>query len=500
MGSGGMIDVVVLHAGAYFDSVTLMQVSAELNRWPGVDTALLAMATPLNVDLLTDLGFDTGALGSAASTDLVVALRAADTGSAEAAVAASHRLLHERDFPPGAPTAGQRPAASVASAARRRPDAGVALVSVPGAHAFAEAMDALAAGLHVVVFSDNVPVEQEILLKEEAERCGLMALGPDCGTVVLGGVGFGFANVLQPGPVSLVAASGTGAQQVCALLDAAGVGVTHVLGVGGRDLTAAVGGRATRRALRLLDQDSGTQVIGLVAKSADRHVAEQVAELATSLHTKVVPVYADRPGDDLTAGSDRLLEALGVPVPQPRRWPPTPSPVGPGVLRALYSGGTLCQEALVIAEADLDPGLIATNLGGRVVELSAPGHLFVDFGDDSLTAGRPHPMIDWRLRADQIAADARRPDVTVMLLDVVLGLGAHPDPAAELAPTITAARIAAATQGRHVGVVVTLVGTSSDPQGLDSQARTLAAAGADVHLSNASAARRAVRLALAGSR
>lgn len=98
-------------------------------------------------------------------------------------------------------------------------------------------MDALDAGSDVMIFSDNVPVEQEVALKQVAAQRSLLVMGPDCGTAVLDGLGLGFANVVEPGPVGLVAASGTGCQQVMALLDHAGVGVRAALGVGGRDLS-----------------------------------------------------------------------------------------------------------------------------------------------------------------------------------------------------------------------------------------------------------------------
>jgi len=495
-----MVDVLGVHHGAYHDSVTLMQVSAEVGRVEGIDVALLAMATPLNLELFADLGFEATGLGGLAATDLIVAVRADSPEAASAGADEARRLLTHGPSDGERGTGPARPRPASVAAAARAGAAGLVLVSVPGEHAFAEAIDALEAGLHVVVFSDNVPVDQEIALKDRAAQLDLLALGPDCGTVILGGVGLGFANVVLPGPVGLVAASGTGAQQVCALLDAAGVGVRHVLGVGGRDLTARVQGRATKAALRVLDEDPATEVIGLVAKSVDPRVGEQVAELGSALSTPVVPIAADRPGDDLTAGTDRLLDVLHVPAPEPRRWPADHRGVTPGTIRALYCGGTLCQEALGIAAAEIDPGLIATNLGASAVDRTAPGHLFVDFGDDALTVGRPHPMIDGRLRIEQLVADAARSDVSVILADVVLGHGAQPHPADELAPALTEARRGAAAAGRELAVVVTLVGTSSDPQGLDRVAGELAAAGADVHLSNAAAARHAVHLAVAGGR
>jgi FdrA protein len=497
-----MVERVRVRPGEYHDSVTLMQVTAALDRLEGVDAALVATATALNLGLLADLGFDASAVGDVAPTDLFVAIRAGDDDAIAAAESRLDELL-AASRSSGSP-GGERfvPARSVGSAARARPEAEVALVSVPGPYAFAEAIDALEAGLDVVVFSDNVPVAQEVALKERAAELGRLALGPDCGTVVLDGVGLGFANVVRPGPVALVAASGTGAQQVCALLDHAGVGVRHVLGVGGRDLSAAVGGRSSRQALQRLDADPDVEAIALVAKAADPVVAEQVAELAASLSTPVVSISTTRTDDDLTAGTGRLLDIMGTPMPVAPVWGGDGGDAGharPGALRALYSGGTLCAEALILAELDLDPGEVTTNLHGGVADLDVDGHLFVDFGDDALTAGRPHPMIDPLLRLERLQADAARPDTAVVLMDVVLGHGAQPDPAADLAPAIETARASGRASGGPA-VIVALIGTRDDPQGLERQAGTLAAAGAHVYLSNAEAARHAVRLAMGAAR
>ncbi len=367
-------------------------------------------------------------------------------------------------------------------------------MSVPGPYAFVEAMDALEAGLSVVVFSDNVPLEQEVRLKDEAARRDLLVMGPDCGTAAVGGVGIGFANVVRPGRVGLVAASGTGAQQLMCLLDEAGVGVSACLGVGGRDLSAAVGGRSTRQALRALDEDPGTDLVVLVSKPPAPEVADDVAALADALSTPVHLALLGEGADDLTAVAERVLGALGAPVPTWPTWLPDDPPAArPGALRGLFSGGTLCDEAMAIAVAALGP--VASNVPLRPewalpTDLAADGHAMVDLGDDRLTAGRPHPMIDPTLRLERLARDAADPSVAVLLLDVVLGHGADPDPAASLAPAIAAAR------GRRpeLAVVVSLCGTAGDPQGRERQALALRDAGASVLLSNAAAARLAVSL------
>jgi FdrA protein len=491
---------IEIRRGTYFDSVTLLAVSQEIRRVDGVEDALVAMATELNLTLLRDLGVDPGDVGDVTPNDLVVAVRAG-ADALGAALERMERGLAGRVVPDRADGAVQAPR-TVGHAARHS-DTDVALISVPGAHAFVEAMDALRAGLHVMVFSDNVPVEQEIALKAEGRRRGLLVMGPDCGTAIIGGVGLGFANVVRPGPVGIVAASGTGAQQVCCLLDDAGVGVSHVVGVGGRDMSARVAGAATLQALEALDGDKGTDLIIVLSKPPADTVAERVRERAAACSTPVVTGFVGRGLPDLTAVTRAAVERLGQPVREPRRWdPPTPLTGGAATLRGLFSGGTLCDEAMVIAADVLGP--IASNIplesGWELdEEVDAEGHVMIDFGDDELTRGRPHPMIDHSLRLARLAYESERPGDHVILLDIVLGHGADANPAAVLAPAIRAARERAAARSDRLETVVSLCGTRGDPQDLERQAHELAAAGAVVHLSNAGAAREAVALVVGGA-
>ncbi|WP_433240422.1 FdrA family protein [Streptosporangium sp. CA-135522] len=469
-------DLVRIRTGVYHDSVSLMRVSQAITALPGVEVAVVAMATELNLGIAADLGFD---LPGAGPSDLLIALRSGAPAELEAAAAELDRLLSGLAGRTAGGTAVEHPPRTVRAAARDGA-ATLALVSVPGPHAFAEALDAIEAGLSVMIFSDNVPVEQEVLLKKRADELDVLVMGPDCGTAVIGGVGLGFANVLRPGPVGVVAASGTGAQQVTCLLDLAGVGVSHVLGVGGRDLSEEVGGRSTLRALRALDADPATELIVLVSKPPAAEVAHAVREAVAKLGTPVVTALLGPGQDDLTTATETALRALGAKVPAWRSWPaPAPEQSRPGGgaagaearagrLRGVYSGGTLCVEARLVA---------------------GTGE-FTDFGDDAYTRGRAHPMIDPALRLEALA---EVPPGDVALLDVILGHGADPDPSARLAPGIAAA------VARGVPVVVALVGAEGDPQGLRAQAEALRAAGAAVFVSNAQAAGHAAAL-LAGAR
>jgi FdrA protein len=493
---------VEVRRGAYRDSVTLMQVSQAVATEPGVDAALIAMGTELNVELLADMGFEL--TEPAGPNDMLVAVAAADE---EALTAAKDRIERElttgRSASPSAPSG--TPPRTVGSGVRAS-GAGLVLISTPGRTAFLDAVDALDAGAHVMLFSDNVSVEHEIALKAAAGRRGLLVMGPDCGTAVVGGVGLGFANVVRPGPVGMVAASGTGAQQLLTLLDAADVGVSHCLGVGGRDLSSAVGGRSTLQALDLLADDDATEVIVLVSKPPAPDVAARVHAHADALGKPVVVGLLGRGQPDLTATAQRVVEECGGTWSPPRSWRHGRAGVGwagesrgaapsvGGYLRGLYAGGTLCDEAMVLASDVFGP--VQSNIplepGWRLApDEAATGHAMLDFGDDDMTVGRPHPMIDNALRIRRLQDEAANPSCGVVLLDVVLGYGAHADPAAELAPAIRAAREQA---GRDLPIVIALIGSRGDPQGLERQAGALHDAGADVHLSNADAVRTAIGL------
>jgi FdrA protein len=488
-----MKDHVELRSGAYADSVTLLQVSRAVQATPGVVAAQVAMATGLNLEVLAGMGFD---VPESSPNDMVVALRLDDDADVAAALAAVDRALT-----PTRPTSGEAevaPPRTTGSALRRSGPRAVVLVSVPGASATVEAMDALEAGHDVMVFSDNVPVAEEVALKTYAASRGALVMGPDCGTAVIDGVGLGFANTVRPGRIGLVAASGTGCQQLLALLHHAGahyagVGVANALGVGGRDLSAAVGGLATREALRRLDADPDVDLVVVVSKPPAPEVAEALARDADALGTPVELGLLGRGQRDLTAVAEAVLARLGHAAPE---WPVhgadnTGPATGP-LLRGLFVGGTLCDESMLMATEVLGPVRSNIPLSEDLAlgeELLVDDHTMVDFGDDALTQGRAHPMIDPTLRNEQLARAAADPGTGVLLLDLVLGHGAEPDPSALLAPAIAAAR-----QDRAIPVVVSLVGTDLDPQGLTAQRDALVAAGAEVHLSNAAATRRALDL------
>ncbi len=469
-----MLSRVEVHSGRYYDSVRLMQASKALLDVPEVTQALVAMATELNLNLLADMGFDTTEATAAGPNDLVLAVQAeTETGIANARLAMegalSARLGPSGGFDPPAP----KTIASTAAIDR----ANIALLSVPGEHAFVEAMEALDSGLHVMIFSDNVSIRHEIELKEQGVDRGLLVMGPDCGTAIVGGLGLGFANSVQPGPVGMVGASGTGIQHMCSLLDDSDLGVSHALGTGSHDLSEEVGALSTLQALSALDADPTTEVISVLSKPPAPSVADKVRTAASALSTPVIITFMGE--TTLEEGAVEILSQLGEEQRPHGSWPAPLPDHRPGTVRGLFSGGTLRDEAR----------FVAAPLGAIGSREEDAGHTFIDYGDDEYTRGRAHPMIDQTVRIDRLASAARDESIGVVLLDVVLGYGANADPAAELTPEVKAAVDAGAA------AVVSLTGTRGDPQGRDSQARALNDAGASVWLSNAAAAREAVRLA-----
>jgi FdrA protein len=482
---------VVLRSGVYADPVKLMQVSRDVAAKDGVTAVLVAMATPLNLEIATNMGLAPDEEPS--PEQLLIAIRAESEEALTAALAAVDAALAARERSTGSAQAIPQRTVGAGLDELDTDGPALAIISVPGQYAAAEAADAIAAGRSVLVFSDGVPVDQEVALKRAAHDAGVLVMGPDCGTAIVSGVALGFANVVRPGPVGLVAASGTGAQQISCLLDMAGVGVSHVLGVGGRDLSEAVGGLATLDALAALDADPATERVLVVSKPPAPSVEEKVTSFAGELSVPVRSAVLSAQTPDLTAAVEGLLSDMGRDVPV---WPSRPGPAeaaAPGaVLKGYYSGGTLADETMLLAAPALGDIRSNTPLKPELdlgTDLSASGHVVVDFGDDALTVGRAHPMIDPTLRLEAIDALARSGEPAVLLLDVVLGYGADPDPAGALVPALTAAR-----SKTSLPVVVALVGTEGDPQGWSRQADALAAAGAAVFASNSAATRYALDL------
>ncbi|MEO5701648.1 MAG: acyl-CoA synthetase FdrA [Casimicrobiaceae bacterium] len=497
-----MPTVAALKPNLYKDSVALMRVSQVVLSRTGVEHATLLMGTPANKAMLREAGLWCVALEPARPNDLMIVVEAADPEVLDAAHEEIDRALgggRSQDGDGGAHApAGPRSLVQVTGDARRY---ALAQISVPGAYAGAEALKALKQGLHVFLFSDNVPVAQERALKTLARDRNLLVMGPDCGTAIIRGVPLGFANAVRRGAIGLLGASGTGLQAVSCGIDAQGHGVSHVIGTGGRDTSDAIDGITMHQALDVLADDGDTRVIGIVSKPPSPKVAEAVLTHARRIGKPCVVLFL---GDDTTTANTvgnivavstledaaRATVALAegrtftaAPPLRDRASPAATTVSSSGSVRGLYSGGTFCLEAqLVWGNAGLrvasNVPLDATQPATKLADCE--GHAAIDFGADEYTVGRPHPMIDMSTRIDALGHAARDPGVAVVALDVVLGYGSHDDPGGALAPAIGAAIATAGAAGRSLDVLCFVCGTEADPQPLSIQQGKLRAAGAIV--------------------
>lgn len=475
----------------YRDSVALMALASALEKREGIVRVGAVMATPANLTILEASQMLPADL-TAAADDLVVVARGIDEETAQAALDAAEEGLVSVETSSGARAerAPQTIAEGIAAAAGADRPATLATVSVPGTYAPVVVEQALDAGLHVFCFSDNVSVADERRLKEKAVGAGLLLMGPDCGTAVLDGTPLGFANAVRPGTIGIVAASGTGAQEVSCLVDRAGAGVSQLIGVGGRDLTEEIGGLMTHLALDRLETDEATRVVVVVSKPPAPAVADALLARLERVAAGGTPVVAcllgldDRgePGADslvvrgtLEGGALAAAELAGHPLVIDDPLLPA-ARVAAGRVLGLYAGGTLASEAKIL-------------LGRAGVAAEV-----LDLGDDQYTAGRPHPMIDPQARAERIAAAGSDPTVAIVLCDVVLGFGSAADPATPVAEAVRTAREAARADGHELVVVASVCAAVGDHQGLDAQRSILRAAGIVVADSNAAAARAAIAL------
>ncbi len=498
----------------YRDSVSLMQLSSTIAKLPGVEQASVVMASTNNISLLQEAGLLAEPVETSAN-DLLIALQGEADALESALAAAESSLKQPSPSSTGSEQSRSMSPRSIEMGLDNLVGANLALISTPGEYAAAEAFKALSLGLNVMLFSDNVDLKDEIALKRFAQERDLIVMGPDCGTAIINGVPLAFANVVRRGVVGVVAASGTGLQQVTCLVDRWGGGISQAIGTGGHDLHRDVGGISMLQGLKALAADPFTSVIVLISKPPAPEVAGRVLEAAGGAGKPVVVnflgadpdqvrrenIYPAATLEDAAAAAVALADGK---TPEARRTsvsPPSTPPLAPQqrYVRGLYSGGTFCYEASLLLKKEL--GQINSNTplepGDRLSDVwTSQKHTVIDLGDDLFTRGRPHPMIDHRLRNERLIKEANDPEVAVILLDVVLGYGSHPDPAAEMVPVIQKVRDLATKAGRHLVIVGFVCGTAADPQNLSKQETSFREVGVTLTESNAQAVRLAASVAL----
>jgi FdrA protein len=500
----------VIKKNHYQDSLKLMQLSRKLGALPGVKKASAIMATEANLKMLREAGLIGVSPDSAGAGDLIVAVDAESDAKAREALEMLDSLLAPSALKQGG---AAEPVKSLGAALNVFPGANIALVSVPGEYAKLECAKAIDNGLHTFLFSDNVTIDEEVELKNRASRRGLLVMGPGCGTAIINGTGLGFANVVRRGPIGVVAAAGTGMQEVTSLVSNLGSGITHAIGVGGRDLSEEVGGITTLDALRILGGDEDTKVLLVVSKPPSEKVAGKILAAISETGKPAVVCFLGhgmREPDDkniklVTTLEEAAYAAFGLASGKGSKRTPRADDGwkkearkyvrarkrGQRYLRGLFSGGTLCYEAQQVLAHKLGDiySNAPLNKKNRLKDSNVSvGNTCVDLGEEEFTVGRPHPMIDAALRSERLMQEAGKPDVAVILFDVVLGYVASPDPAGDLLPAIKAAKAQAKKKGRSIAFVSHVCGTGRDPQGLKSQERKLRKEGVMVFPTNALAA------------
>lgn len=503
----------IVKKNAYYDSVTLMLISRELQKMEGVEEVLVGMGTDLNLELTQNLGLVTPALDGLSSNDLFISAKFDEAKVSMADLEAAFTEQVNKGSDSGTEDDYQPP--TLKSAIQHMPGANLVVISVPGQSAAAEVEAALDAGLHVMLFSDNVPVEDELRLKQKAVENGLLMMGPDCGTAIINGIPLCFANAVRRGKIGVVGASGSGTQEVTVQVHKLGEGLSQVIGTGGRDLKEQIGGLMMIQGFEALISDPETAVIVLISKPPTPSVADKIYAIAK---TSPKPVVIDFIGGNRTAIEatcatacisleDAARKAVAVlrgqPVVDFSGFSKPEDEINQIVdnavaslkpdqkeLRALFTGGTLADEAMkllgdhydIYSNIQLVPEMAIENLVDR------RGHICLDLGEDQFTRGRPHPMIDPQTRTEFFKShvDGR---TAVVLVDVVLGFGSFADPAGAVADSVREFRARLAQEGKQVVVVASVCGTELDSQNLNKSVETLETQGVIVLPSNAQVVR-----------
>lgn len=510
-----MIKKSIIKENAYYDSVTLMLISSEVSNMDGVQNAAAMMGTDQNKDLMYASGLiDDKDLEKITSNHMVIGVLAESEEIIDTVVEKIMTSLEQKKS--SAAGSGLIKTRTANSAVEKLGNANMAIISVPGRFAKAEAMRAMNLGLNVLLFSDNVSLEEEIELKKVATEKQLLMMGPDCGSAIINDVSLGFTNKVAKGDVGIVAAAGTGLQEATVVVDRNGAGISQAIGTGGRDLKKEVGGMMMLMGIDALIEDDNTKVILIVSKPADKEVMQKMVDkLMTTDKPKVMCILGGEGETDAENGlyfTTTLEDASVIAAQLSKGQEIKTSYLGmekreveklvaeevskladnQKYLRGLYSGGTLTYESMlgvkeIIGETfsniSSKPELMLENIH------ESKEHTIVDMGDDEFTNGRPHPMIDTRLRVERIAKEANDADTAVILLDCVIGFGSNPDPAGDLAGAIKKVREAHAKEGRYVSFVASICGTDKDPQNRLKQEEKLRDAGVIVMESNIQAAR-----------
>ncbi|SHH38499.1 acyl-CoA synthetase FdrA [Thermosipho atlanticus] len=502
----------LIKPNSYYDSVTLMLITEEIKKKENVEEALIGMGTETNKGFLKELGMLDEELEKTTPNDLLIVVKGEniDINEIEKDIEDLLKVEAEEESEKFYPT--------LESAVKKEKDANIALISIAGEYAGYEAKKALDLGLNVMLFSDNVPLETEIELKKYALEKGLLVMGPDCGTAIINGIALAFANVVRKGNIGMVAASGTGAQEVSSIISNLGSGISQLIGTGGRDVKKDVGGLMFLEGIRRLIEDDKTEVIVLVSKPPHEDVVRKAIELLKKSNKKHVVHFINGKVNDKDILVGHTLEDTAIKASLISKGEKVEDKVYSYLdyfenidfslkakeeakkidegryIRGLYSGGTLADEAMILLQKDIGPVYSPTPINPeyKLDDINeSKEHTIVDMGEDEFTVGRPHPMIDFTMRKSRLIKEYLDKDTAIIILDIVLGWGSHMDPGGEIAEAIKTAR---EKSGVYKCVIANICGTYDDPQNYFEQKKKLEDVGVLVFPSNASAVKFAVNV------
>jgi FdrA protein len=510
----------IVKKGEYFDSVSIILVAKQLSGIKEVIDSAVLMGTKENMSVLKSSGLLVPEFDDAGEMDLLVVFKSEDNADISALLKSVDKLLKpDKDL---TEDKNLNPS-SLEGAVNNLPGANLAMISIAGRYAGDVAMKALNNGLNVMLFSDNVPLEKEIELKTYAKEKGLFVMGPDCGTAIINGIPLAFANVVNRGNIGIVGASGTGLQEVSCIISNSGCGVSQAIGTGGRDVKKEVGGIMFIQALQALAEDDNTSVILLVSKPPAKEVIEKIKSEAAKIIKPVVSVFLGSSpellyGTKIHAAST-LEEAASISVALSQNKPvsfvkevsvkqdleikelskkeSSKLSSEQKYLRALFSGGTFCDETQLICNELLTEVYSNTPVGNakKLKDSNvSEKHTIIDLGDDEFTVGKPHPMIDYSTRCKRIIEEARDPETAVILLDIVLGFGSNMDPLSEIIPVIRNVKELASVRKCYLPLICSVTGTDKDPQNRTLVITALESEGVIVMKSNAAASRLAISI------
>ncbi|HKM75113.1 MAG TPA: hypothetical protein VJZ32_01690 [Candidatus Bathyarchaeia archaeon] len=498
----------VVKPNLYRDSVRLLHLSDEAKRIDGIKDAAVVMGTTTNKQLLEELGLLTDEGRRASENDMILAVKIDSPMLADVALRHLEQIIL-------VPPETDHEALNLDEGLEVLPDANFAIVSLPGESVKEVAMKLLEKGIHVHLFSDHVPPEHELELKTFARGKGLLVMGPGAGTSIVAGKAIAFANVVKTGSIGIVAAAGTGLQEVSVLLSEADIGISQALGTGGGDVKSEIGGITMLQCIEALEQDPNTDTVLVVSKPPDDDVLGSIiGRLVEFTRKPYVTCFVG--AKDYALPSDvtrrlRQVKTLHAAVGEIMRitnhneqlarfgvskdelWA-LAAKAADGLtgkqkyVRGLYTGGTLAYETLVILQPLIPDVYSNVSLDPKFklpVASRSTGDSIIDLGDQEFTRGRAHPMIDPTIRKIRLADEAKDPEVAVIIMDFVLGYGSNKDPVGVMLGAIKDAVETTRRDGRKLPIFAHVCGTEEDPQKLSEQTKMLHDAGVETFQTNA---------------